>query len=397
MQELLSIRDRIQKELLENILPFWENQMLDSEFGGFYGRAANDLSIDKTADKSCVLISQVLWTFSAAYSVFKDENYRKTAEHAFRFLRDAFYDQKYGGLYYTVDYKGSPTNRKKVVCGIAAGINGLSEFYRVTGNSESISIAVELFGLIEKNSFDDMHGGYFSAFSEHWKPAADKTARQDDINAAKSASTHLHILDAYTNLYGAAPGNLPEEKLTALVRLIVEKIYSQKSEHLKLYFTENWVPVSDIVSFGHDIAASRLIYKAAVISGEEELKDLAVNASLKMAEAVYNEGYDDVFGGIYNQVSAPYSIDFDKNWWAQAEAVSGFLNAYILSGDSKYSDAVIKTWEFIDKYIVDHRYGEWFSSVTRIGNPKTHLPKADTWKTPYHNSRFCLEYLSAVR
>ena len=67
MQELLSIRDRIQKELLENILPFWENQMLDSEFGGFYGRAANDLSIDKTADKSCVLISGIVDVFRRVF------------------------------------------------------------------------------------------------------------------------------------------------------------------------------------------------------------------------------------------------------------------------------------------------------------------------------------------
>jgi mannobiose 2-epimerase len=396
MRELSSIKNRIQKELVENILPFWGNQMLDSEFGGFYGRAANDLSIDKTADKSCVLISQILWTFSAAYSFFNDENCRKTAEHAFRFLKDAFYDHKYGGLYFTVDYKGSPENRKKIVCGIASGINGLSEFYRATGNIESISMAVELFELIEKNTFDNMDGGYFSAFSEDWKPVADKTMSGEDINAAKSASTHLHILDAYTNLYAAAPGSLPKVKLISLVRLMLEKMHDENSG-LKLYFNENWIPVSDIVSFGYNIAASRLIYKAAVISGEEELKDLAANASLKMAESVYNEGYDEVLGGIYNQISAQYDIDFDKDWWAQAEAVSGFLNAYMLSGDKKYSDAVIKTWEFIDKYMVDHRYGEWFGSVTRIGNPKTSLPKADIWKGPYHNGRFCLEYLSAVR
>ena len=151
MRELSSIKNRIQKELVENILPFWGNQMLDSEFGGFYGRAANDLSIDKTADKSCVLISQILWTFSAAYSFFNDENCRKTAEHAFRFLKDAFYDHKYGGLYFTVDYKGSPENRKKIVCGIASGINGLSEFYRATGTSKAFQWLSSCSNLLKKH------------------------------------------------------------------------------------------------------------------------------------------------------------------------------------------------------------------------------------------------------
>ena len=74
-----------------------------------------------------------------------------------------------------------------------------------------------------------MDGGYFSAFSEDWKPVADKTMSGEDINAAKSASTHLHILDAYTNLYAAAPGSLPKVKLISLVRLMLEKMHDENS------------------------------------------------------------------------------------------------------------------------------------------------------------------------
>ena len=396
MQELSVIKNRILKALLENILPFWEKRMVDSEFGGFYGFAANDLSVDKTADKGLVLNSHILWAFSAAYSAFNDENHRITAEHAYRFLKDAFYDHIHGGLYFTVDYKGCPVNRQKQIYAIASGINGLSEFYRVTGNNESVSMAVELFKIIEQNGFDSKNGGYYSTFSEDWKPSDGMMLSSNDINAAKSANTHLHILDAYTNLYRVYSDGLLNEKIFGLIRLIIEKMYDKSSGHLKLYFNENWIPVSDIISFGQSISASRLIYKAAEILDDKELKELAENVSLEIAEAVYTQGYDKVLGGIYNQILSPYEIDFNKDWWAQADAASGFLNAYILSGDKKYSNAVLKTWEFIDKYIVDHQYGEWFSSVTRIGNPKINLPKAEMWKSPYHNSRFCLEYISAL-
>jgi len=397
MHELSTIRSRILKELLENILPFWERYMVDNEFGGFYGCAANDLCIDKTADKGCILNSHILWTFSAAYSAFNNENHRKAAEHAYRFLKDAFYDNMRGGLYFTVDYKGCPSNRQKMICAITSGINGLSEFYMATGNNESVSIAVELFELMEKKSFDNTNGGYFSAFSEDWSPLDDIMPGSKDVSAVKSTNTHLHILDAYTNMYRVVPGALLKEKLTGLIRLLLEKMYDESTGHLKLYFTKDWEPVTGIVSYGYSIAGSRLIYKAAEILNDRELQGLAKDASLKIAEAVYDQGYDSVMGGIYNQKPSQYDIDFNKDWWAQAGAVSGFLNAYILSGDKKYSDAALKTWEFIDKYIVDHQYGEWFSSVTRIGNPITDLPKADIWKTPYPNGRLCLEYLSAVQ
>jgi mannobiose 2-epimerase len=382
---------------VENILPFWEKHMVDNEFGGFYGCADNDLSIDKTADKGCILTSHILWTFSAAYLDFNDKNHLKTAKHAFRFLQDAFYDRMHGGLYFTVDYKGCPANRQKLIYAISSGINGLSEFYKATGNSESISMAVELFELVEKNSFDNANGGYFSTFSEDWRPSDQIKPGTKDINAAKSTNTHLNILDAYINMYRVVPGELLKEKLTGLVCLILEKMYDESNGQLKLYFTKDWKPVSDVVSFGCSITGSRLIYKAAEIINDKKLRDLARNASLKIAEAVYEQGFDKVMGGIYKHILSLYDVDFNKDWWAQAEAVSGFLSAYILSGDKKFSDALLKTWEFIDKYIIDHLHGEWFSSVTRIGNPIMDLPKADIWKTPYHNGRLCLEYLSAVQ
>ena len=105
--------------------------------------------------KAAFLLPHILWTFSAAYLDFNDKNHLKTAKHAFRFLQDAFYDRMHGGLYFTVDYKGCPANRQKLIYAISSGINGLSEFYKATGNSESISMAVELFELVEKNSFDN--------------------------------------------------------------------------------------------------------------------------------------------------------------------------------------------------------------------------------------------------
>ena len=153
--------------------------------------------------------------------------------------------------------------------------------FRVTGNNESVSMAVELFKIIEQNGFDSKNGGYYSTFSEDWKPSDGLMLSSNDINAAKSANTHLHILDAYTNLYRVYSDGLLNEKIFGLIRLIIEKMYDKSSGHLKLYFNENWIPVSDIISFGQSISASRLIYKAAEILDDKELKELAGNVSLK--------------------------------------------------------------------------------------------------------------------
>ena len=47
----------------------------------------------------------------------------------------------------------------------------------------------------------------------------------------------------------------------------------------------------------------------------------------------------------------------------------GFLNAYELSGKEHFLKASEKSWEFIEKYIVDREHGEWYWMVSRDGTP----------------------------
>ena len=83
-------------------------------------------------------------------------------------------------------------------------------------------------------------------------------------------------------------------------------------------------------------------------------------------------------------------IDSDKHWWPQAEAMVGFLNAYQLSGNEQFLEMSLKSWEFIQQYLIDRKHGEWFWGVTSSGQP-LNREKAGVWKSPYHNSRACIE------
>jgi len=56
-------RQQVSRNLYENIIPFWMTYSIDRRNGGFYGRITNDLQVDKTAPRSVVLISRILWTF----------------------------------------------------------------------------------------------------------------------------------------------------------------------------------------------------------------------------------------------------------------------------------------------------------------------------------------------
>ena len=84
----------------------------------------------------------------------------------------------------------------------------------------------------------------------------------------------------------------------------------------------------------------------------------------------------------------------ERAWWIQAEAVVGFVNAFMKTGDKRYKMAERKTWEFIrDHMIVKTRPAEWYMEVSKDGVPDLSKPLVDEWKCPYHNIRMCCEIL----
>ncbi|MFW6101442.1 MAG: hypothetical protein ACOC90_08640, partial [Bacteroidota bacterium] len=63
------------REVKENILPYWIMKTKDTVNGGFYGAISNKGKVNEQADRSMVLNSRILWTFSRAYQVFQEEKY----------------------------------------------------------------------------------------------------------------------------------------------------------------------------------------------------------------------------------------------------------------------------------------------------------------------------------
>jgi mannobiose 2-epimerase len=159
MKEILQ-QYRIEMEQeLENILAYWMKYTIDNENGGFIGKIDHDNKIYYDAPKGSVLNSRILWTFSAAYNLTKKEEYLNVAERAFHYITEYFVDKQFGGVYWTVDYKGQPLDTKKQIYALAFAVYGLSEFYRASRNEKALQIAVDIYNDIVKYSYDKKHGG----------------------------------------------------------------------------------------------------------------------------------------------------------------------------------------------------------------------------------------------
>ena len=119
------------------------------------------------------------------------------------------------------------------------------------------------------------------------------------------------------------------------------------------------------------------------------------NYAVKIAGAA-DAGWDDQIGGLYyEQEPARDLLVAEKHWWPQAEAMVGYFNAWEISGDKKWLDRSLMSFEFTRKYLVDPERGEWFWGIDKNGNIMD-KEKAGFWKCPYHNSRACIEVIRRI-
>ena len=208
-------------------------------------------------------------------------------------------------------------------------------------------------------------------------------------------NTHLHVLEAYTNLFRIYPSQEVKEAIIHLLDMFDKHIIDSHNHHLVLFFDETWNRKGAQVSYGHDIEAAWLLSEAAEVIGEQEwIMKMHHHATL-IADASL-EGIDSDNGMFHEFDPVHNHLVREKHWWPQAEAMVGFLHAYEVSGNEKYLEYLLNSWQFIKDHIIDKKNGEWIWGVKDDYALMKNEDKAGFWKCPYHNSRACLEAISRI-
>ena len=390
-----SFRQEIESELKDNILGFWMRQAPDQEFGGFRGRVSNQLIADPYAEKGIILNSRILWTFSRAFRVYGENSYGELARRAYDYIDRNFLDKEFGGVFWTVDHLGRPSDTRKRTYAQAFAIYGLSEYFLATEERRALETTISLFSLLEGRAKDHDRGGYLETFERNWALAEDQRLSPVDQDDRKSMNSHLHVLEAYSNLLRVSDSDQIRKAVRETLMLFINHIVDPDTEHFNLFFDEHWNVKSSRISFGHDIEGSWLLSEAANLIGDAELCGKVVELSIAISKAVYEEGLDSD-GALFNEANPSGITDYNKDWWPQAEGVVGFLNTYQLTDDPRFLDAAKACWEFIKQKMIDRSNGEWYWTVSRWGAVDDSKPKIDQWKCPYHNGRMCFEAIARL-
>ena len=387
------LKNKAKTELI-NILDYWLKNTIDKENGGFIGEINHQNVINNNSEKGAVLNARILWSFSAAYAVEKNPEYLKTAKRAFQYIKDYFFDKEFGGIFWSLQADGKPKDTKNQIYAIAFVIYGLSEFYKIFKNEDALELAQSLFYKIELYSKDYKNKGYLEAFTRDWQEIEDLRLSEKDANEKKTMNTHLHIVEAYANLYLIWPNPKLKDSIKEILEVIALYFINKYTWHLKLFFDENWKEKEDVISYGHDIEAAWLLQSCAETIEDVDLVRSYQKYAVEFAKST-KEGIDSDGGLWYEYEPKEQKLIAEKHWWPQAELWIGMINAWQLSKNEEFLEITEKNFEFVEKYIIDHKNGEWIWGVYADYSPIL-KDKAGFWKCPYHNSRACIELIKRL-
>ena len=387
-----SFKQTMQDVLENNILRYWIDNVTDNVNGGYYGRVDGHDVVHADADKGAIMNARILWSFSAAYRVLGKKEYLDAATRARDYILDHFIDKEFGGVFWSLDYKGNPLDCKKQTYAIGFTIYGLSEYARATGDKKSLDTAISLYNDIEKHAFDVDNNGYIEALTRDWKPIDDMRLSDKDENGSRTMNTHLHIIEPYTNLYRVWKDKNLEQSIRNLLDIFTDKMLNPETYHLDLFFDDKWYGKRNIESYGHDIEASWLLHESALVLDDKKVLRKIEPIIRKIAVAA-DEGLRSDGSMIYEHWKDDDSYDMQRQWWVQCENIIGHINIYQYFREETSFGVAVRCWSFIQKYLVDWGNGEWHWAKLDDGTLNVVDDKAGFWKCPYHNSRMCLELI----
>ena len=242
------MRDEVKQELLTDIIPFWK-KLRDDNYGGYYGWLSYDLKLDEKAEKGCILNSRITWFFANAYTLFKNgyiteeecqaagfsgEDLLKEARHGYEFLMNRCLDKECGGIYWSLNYDGTPLDATKHTYNQAFCIYALSSYYEASGDEDALSPADLLFHMIEEKCTDEV--GYLEAFTREFAPESNEKLSENGVLADKTMNTLLHVFEAYTELYRVAGDAEVKERLMWMMSIFAEKVYNPKAQRQEVFF-----------------------------------------------------------------------------------------------------------------------------------------------------------------
>jgi N-acylglucosamine 2-epimerase len=369
------LAQKYKSELLENVIPFWEKNSIDSEYGGFFTCLDREGKVFDT-DKFIWLQARQVWMFSKLYNeVEKNQNWIDIATGGANFLKKYGHD---GNLnwYFSLTRDGKPLVQPYNIFSDCFATMAFGQLYKATGQEEHAEIAKNTFENILKRSENPK--GKYNKLIPGTRPL-------------KGFSLPMILCNLSLEIEHLLPADLVEKTIQDAIREVMEIFYQPESGLI----LENVNPdgsFSDsfegrLLNPGHAIEAMWFIMDLAVRQNNSDLIQKAVDILLRTLKYGWDEKYSGIFYFLDIKGNPPQQLEWDqKLWWVHIETLISLIKAYSLTGNQECLEWFEKVHNYTWSHFADPEFGEWFGYLNRQGEVLLQL-KGGKWKGCFHVPR----------
>ena len=384
--------------LLENVIPFWEECSIDTEYGGYFTCLDRQGKVYDT-DKFIWLQNRQVWLFSLFFNQLEQKKtWLEIAQIGADFLAEHGRDDE-GNWYFSLNREGKPLVQPYNVFSDCFAAMAFSQYALASGSESAKEIALQAYNNVLRRK-DNPKGKYNKVYpgTRNLKTLAVPMILANlslEMNWLLSSDRLEAILDSTIK-------EVMEDFLDSDQGLVYENV-TPEGNHLDCFAGRLINPGHTIEAmwFMMDIAQRRLEQD----NGRQEREDNKnlINLAVDIVLNTLNFGWDKEYEGIYYFLDAkgypPEQLEWSqKLWWVHLETLVALLMGYRLTGREECWQWFQKIHDYTWKHFADPEYGEWWGYCDRRGDVLLNL-KGGKWKGCFHVPRalyLCWQELSAI-
>lgn len=369
------LADLYKRELLTNIIPFWQTHSVDTEQGGFFTCLNRDGSVFDT-DKFMWLQGRQVWTFAMLYNRLSPKT-----EWLDMALHGADFMEKHGRAadgtwYFSTTRAGKPLVQPYNIFSDCFATMGFGQLYKATNEPRHADIAQSTFQRILDRRLNP---------KRHWDKSVEGT------RPLKNFALPMILCNLSLELEHLLDASLVNNLIDECIHEVMEVFYDASLGLIR----ENVSPDGKVVdSFegrhlnpGHAIEAMWFIMDLGDRLNNRQLIEKAKDLTLQHLEY----GWDRIHGGIFYFLDSKgypsQHLEWDqKLWWVHVETLVALLKGYYFTGDERCLTWFNTVHDYTFSRFRDAEFGEWFGYLNRQGEVLLPL-KGGKWKGCFHIPR----------
>lgn len=376
----VELEKQYKNELLGNVLPFWLDNSIDKEHGGYLTCLDRDGSVFDT-DKFIWLQGREVWMFAKMYNtVEKSKKWLDAAIHGAEFLEKYGHDGNYN-WYFSLDQQGSPLVEPYNIFSYTFAAMAFGQLHLATGDEKYAKIAKETFNIILKRQANP---------KDKWNKA------YPGSRSLKNFALPMILCNLALEIEHLVEKDFLDELIENCIHEVMNVFYRPDLGGIIIENVTTDGQLSDtfdgrLINPGHAIEAMWFIMDLGQRLGRPELIEKAVKITLTMIDY----GWDKKSGGIFyfmdRKGCPPQQLEWDqKLWWVHIETLISLLKGYKLTGSEECLHWFEKIQEYTWSHFKDTEHPEWFGYLNREGEVLLTL-KGGKWKGCFHVPRGLLQ------